>query len=101
MSSKDAGRPRLTLQHGADENEMKRNEMNKMSAEWWNEICIRRKRENPEKIYPDSVSTPSPFHPPRNSHAATETQTRMPAVALTSQNRQFIREMPNPVKKKH
>ena len=57
--------------------------MNEKSVEkWWNESRGRGKREKPcEK------PTQTPFRPPRNPHAGTETRTRDPSGGRRAPNR--------------
>ena len=73
VSSKRAGRPRLTHHHKGWWNET-----DEMSVEkWWNEISGRGKREKPRE-----KPTQIPFRPPRNPHGVTETRSRDPSAAV-------------------
>ena len=80
VSSKSAGRPRLTHHH---KGLMKWNEMDEMRVEkWWNEICGRGKREKPRE-----KPTQTPFRLPWNPHGVTETRTRDPSGGRRAPNR--------------
>ena len=72
VSSKGAGRPRLTHHHKGWWNGTKW--MRWVFEKWWNEICGRGKREKPRE-----KPTQTPFRPPRNPHGVTETRTRDPS----------------------
>ena len=73
VSSKGAGRPRLTHHHKGWWNETKWMCLEKC----WNEICGRGKREKSRE-----KPTLTPFLPPRNPHGVTETRTRDPSAAV-------------------
>ena len=77
VSSKGAGRPRLTHHHKGGWNETKW-----MRWVWRNEICVTGKREKPRE-----KPTQTPFRPPRNPHGVTETRTRDPSGGRRAPNR--------------
>ena len=78
VSSKGAGRPRLSHHHKGGWNETDEMSVDK----WWNEICGRGKREKHRE-----KPTQTPFRPPRNPHGGTETRTRDPSDGRRAPNR--------------